>query len=170
MDWFWDFCKELFAGGFTTGLVIGLALVFFTWKAALGAKQQLRKENRRIQGEMRDLEQHLNTQLKINASGNEAVQKQLEELKAQNETLRVNLAALQNKPGRSELRQLHTMEGAVRVMREQAPGFASAWEQALRQAEQEYDEASGGLRKLVRKVIALPSPGESKDGGGSADE
>lgn len=163
MDWFWDFFKELFAGGFTTGLCIGLALVFFTWKAALGAKMQLKKENKRIQTEMRDLEQHLNTQLKINASGNEAVQGQLEELKEQNETLRVNLAALQNKPGRSELRQLHTMEGAVRVMREQAPGFASAWEQALRQAEAEYDEASGGFRKLVRKVIALPSPAEAKE-------
>jgi len=52
------------------------------------------------------------------------------------------------------------MESAVRLMREQAPGFASAWEMALRQAEGEYEEASGGLRKLVRKVIALPNASE----------
>ena len=88
---------------------------------------------------------------------------QLDTLKEQNETLRVNLAALQNKPGRSELRQLHTMEGAIRLMREQAPGFASAWEVALRQAETEYDEAASGLRKLVRKVIALPTPAEATE-------
>jgi len=154
MEWLLDFFKELFAGGFTTGLCIGLALVFFTWKSSLAAKLQVKKENKRIQSEMRDLEQHLNTQLKINASGNEAVQKQLEDLKVQNETLRVNLSALQNKPG---------MECAVRVLREQAPGFASAWEQALRQAETEYDETNGGLRKLVRKVIALPNPGEPRE-------
>jgi hypothetical protein len=38
-------------------------------------------------------------------------------------------------------------------MREQAPGFAPAWEQALRQGEQEVDAADSGLVKLVRRVI-----------------
>lgn len=159
MDLFWEIIKN----PFTLGLLIGLALTFFTWKSALSAKANLKKELKRITGEMRDLETHLNTQLKINASGNNAVHQQLESLKEQNETLRVNLAALQNKPGRSELRHLHTMETAVRLMREQAPGFASAWEVALRQAENEYDESASGLRKLVRKVISLPSPAESTE-------
>lgn len=155
----WDIIRN----PFTWGLLIGLALTFFTWKSALAAKSTLKKEIKRITGEMRDLETHLNTQLKINASGNNAVHQQIDSLKEQNETLRVNLAALQNKPGRSELRNLHTMETAVRLMREQAPGFASAWEVALRQAENEYDETSSGLRKLVRKVISLPSPSESAE-------
>ncbi|GHC59539.1 hypothetical protein [Roseibacillus persicicus] len=159
MDTFWDFVKSPFAWG----LAIGLAIWFFTWKASIAAKRNLKKENKRLQAEMRDLEMHLNTQLKINASGNNSIQEKVDNLKEQNETLRVNLAALQNKPGRSELRALHTMETAVRLMREQAPGFASAWEVALRQAENEYDEAAGGLRKLVRKVIALPGPGESNE-------
>lgn len=159
MDLIWEIIKNTF----TWGLLIGLALTFFTWKSALSAKANLKKELKRITGEMRDLETHLNTQLKINASGNNAVHQQLESLKEQNETLRVNLAALQNKPGRSELRHLHTMETAVRLMREQAPGFASAWEVALRQAENEYDESARGLRKLVRKVISLPSPAESTE-------
>lgn len=159
MDTFWEFIKNPFAWG----LGIGLALTFFTWKSALAAKSTLKKENKRIQAEMRELESHLNTQLKINASGNSTIQDKVDKLQEHNENLRVNLAALENKPGRSELRALHTMETAVRLMREQAPGFASAWEVALRQAESEYDEATGGLRKLVRKVIALPSPSESSD-------
>lgn len=159
METFWEIIKH----PFTWGLIIGLTLTFFTWKAALAAKANLKKELKRVSSEMRDLETHLNTQLKINASGNNAVHQQVETLKEQNETLRVNLATLQNKPGRSELRHLHTMETAVRLMREQAPGFASAWEVALRQAETEYDESSSGLRKLVRKVISLPSPAESSE-------
>lgn len=159
MDSFWEFVKSPFAWG----LAIGLAIWFFTWKASVAAKRNLKKENKRLQTEMRDLEMHLNTQLKINASGNNTIQEKVDSLKEQNETLRVNLAALQNKPGRSELRALHTMETAVRLMREQAPGFASAWEVALRQAENEYDEAVGGLRKLVRKVIALPGPGDNSE-------
>lgn len=136
----------------------------------MGAKRNLKKENKRLQTEMRELETHLNTQLKINASGNSSIQDKVDTLQEQNETLRVNLAALQNKPGRSELRALHTMETAVRLMREQAPGFASAWEVALRQAEAEYDEASGGLKKLVRKVIALPSPSEATESEASREE
>ncbi len=160
MDTLWEFLKNPFAWG----LAIGLALTFFTWKSAVAAKMNLKKENKRLQSEMRELETHLNTQLKINASGNNSIQEKIDTLQEQNENLRVNLAALQNKPGRSETRALHTMETAVRLMREQAPGFASAWEVALRQAESEYEEAAGGLRKLVRKVIALPTPAETTEG------
>ncbi len=159
METIWEFLQTPFAWG----LAIGLALTFFTWKSGITGKRTLKKENKRLTSEMRELETHLNTQLKINASGNNTVQEKVNQLQEQNEALRVNLAALQNKPGRSELRSLHTTETAVRLMREQAPGFASAWEVALRQAENEYEEASGGLRKLVRKVIALPTPIESSD-------
>ena len=38
-------------------------------------------------------------------------------------------------------------------MREQAPGFAPAWEQALRQGELDVDAAESGLVKLVRRVV-----------------
>lgn len=157
MEEFWKYATHPLSLGFLAGLVI----TFFTWKSGMAAKKELKRELKRVTGEMRDLESHLNTQLKINASGNSAIHDQVDKLKEQNETLRVNLAAMQNKPGRSELRQLHTLENAVRIMRERSVGFASAWEVALRQAETEYDESASGLRKLVRKVISLPAPSES---------
>lgn len=160
MEEFWKYVTHPFALGFLAGLVI----TFFVWKSGLSTKRELKREVKRISGEMRDLETHLNTQLKINASGNSAVHEQVDKLKEQNENLRVNLSAMQNKPGRSELRQLHTLENAVRIMRERSVGFASAWEVALRQAESEYEEATGGLRKLVRKVISLPAPAEGSQG------
>lgn len=102
---------------------------------------------------MKDLQNHLNTQLKINATGNESLQRELESLKQQNETLRINNTALQQKPGRAEQRQLQIYETAVRIMREQAPGFAPAWEKATRQSELDLEAADSGLKKLVRKVI-----------------
>ena len=96
---------------------------------------------------------HLNTQFKLNAKGTEEIQKDLDEVKAQNENLRVNIATLQSKPGKAELRQAQITEAAIRTMREQAPGFAPAWEQALRQAEDDYQAGESGLKKLVKKVI-----------------
>jgi hypothetical protein len=109
---------------------------------------------------MRDLQVHLNTQLKINASGNDTLHKELEQLRSQNETLRINLAAVQQKPGKAEMRHLQITEAAVRAMREQAPGFAAAWERAMRDAEQQAEQQDSGLMKIMRKVI--PTLGTTK--------
>ncbi len=138
---------------FTWGLLLGLLIAAFLWKSGFTARRNVARELRRVEGEMKNLQSHLNTQLKINASGNEALQADLESLRKQNETLRVNNAALQQKPGRAEQRLLQVQEIAIRTMREQAPGFASAWEKALRQGEAEVDASESGLAKLVRRVI-----------------
>ena len=138
---------------FTWGLLLGLLIAGFLWKSGFTARRNVARELRRVEGEMKDLQNHLNTQLKINASGNDTLQRELESLRQQNETLRINNTALQQKPGRAEQRQLQIYDAAVRIMREQAPGFAPAWERAARQAETDLDAADSGLKKLVRKVI-----------------
>jgi hypothetical protein len=144
---------EILKHHFTWGLLLGLLVAFFIWKSSFTAKLVAKRETRRLESELRDLTTHLNTQLKINASGNSSLQTEVESLRQQNETLRVNNAALQQKPGAAERRLLQTYESAIRTMREQAPGFAPAWERALRQAEAEVDAAESGLKKLVRRVI-----------------
>ncbi|MGE9270540.1 MAG: hypothetical protein ACQKBU_07030 [Verrucomicrobiales bacterium] len=138
---------------FTWGLAIGLLLAFFAWKAGLTNKMRLSKDVRRLENELRDLQSHLNTQLKINSEGNKKVEAELETLRTQNENMRVSMATLQSKPGRAEVRQFQVMEIAVRQMREQAPGFAPAWEKAVRQAETEVEASETGIKKLVRKVL-----------------
>lgn len=156
MDVFLDIIKQ----PFTWGLLLGLLIAFFFWKTGFTAVRTARRELKRLETEQKELQGHLNTQLKINASGNEALQKELDGLKQQNETLRVNNSALQHKPGRNEQRLLHVYEIAIRTMREQAPGFAQAWEKAIRQAESDVDAAESGLKKLVRRVIpGLSGPG-----------
>lgn len=148
-----DILTEALKNPFSWGLLLGLLIAAFIWKAGYTARRHAAREIKRLETEMKDLQGHLNTQLKINASGNESLQTELESLKRQNETLRVNYAALQQKPGRAEQRQLQVYETAIRMMREQAPGFAPAWEKALRQGESEVEAAESGLRKLVRRVI-----------------
>lgn len=145
--------KDILTHPFTWGLLLGLLITAFIWKAGFTAKRNVSRELKRVEGEMKDLQNHLNTQLKINASGNETLQKELESLRQQNETLRINNTSLQQKPGRAEQRQLQVFEAAVRLMREQAPGFAPAWEKAVRQAESDLEAADSGLKKLVRRVI-----------------
>jgi hypothetical protein len=138
---------------FTWGLVVGLFMMVVTWRLMHKDVSMLRSDNKRLIEENRELQSHLGTQLKINASGNAQLEKQLEEFKEQNETLRMNLNLAQQKPGRAERRQLEMLEAAASTMREQAPGFAPAWEKAMRDAEVHQQEAEGGLKKLMRKVM-----------------
>ncbi|NNC87747.1 MAG: hypothetical protein HKN82_04715 [Akkermansiaceae bacterium] len=150
-----DVVLDIIKQPFVWGLALGLLVAAFIWKSSLSARRNLKREIARLQDEGRDLQSHLNTQLKLNAKGTDEIQKEVDDLKARNETLRINLAAAQQKPGRAEVRQLHVIEAAVSAMREQAPGFAPAWEQALRKAEADYEAGEGGLRRLVRKVTGI---------------
>ena len=157
MDWVWPVVQS----PFTWGLALGLLLAGFVLKNAFTARGHFRREIARLKDEAAELQRHINTHLKITASGSERLEKELAALKEQNENLRVNFAALQQKPGRAEARQLQAYEGAVTRMREQAPGFAQAWERALREANAEQEAAESGLARLMRKVIPGSSAGSA---------
>ena len=148
-----DLFNQVIQNPFTWGLLLGLLIAAFIWKSGFTARRNVARDLKRVEDELKNLQSHLNTQLKINASGNESLQAELESLRKQNETLRVNNAALQQKPGRAEQRLLQIHEIAIRTMREQAPGFAPAWEKALRQGEADLNASESGLTKLVRRVI-----------------
>ena len=171
-----DTFVQIISEPFTWGLLVGIFLVVMTWRMMRKDIVMLRAEKKRLEGESKDLQGHLNTQLKINATGNEQLQNQLDELREQNETLRANLNVAKQKPGRAELRHLQIMEAAVSTMREQAPGFAPAWEKAMRDAEAAEQAAEGGLKKLMRKVLpgtkptqAITTDLEGKDDTGTAE-
>ena len=148
-----DSFMQIISQPFTWGLLLGLFLLVMTWKLMRKDIVMLRSEGKRLEEENKELQGHLNTQLKINSKGNEQLQSQLDDLREQNETLRGNVNVARQKPGRAELRHLQVMEAAVSTMREQAPGFAPAWEKAIRDAEAAEEAAEGGLKKLMRKVL-----------------
>jgi hypothetical protein len=145
--------EEILKNPFTWGLATGLVFAALIWKTGFTARRHANREITRLETEARDLRSHLNTQLSIQSTGQETLKAEVESLRRQAETLRVNLALAQQKPGRTELRQFQINEAALKLMREQAPGFAPAWEKAHRQAESEMESAESGLRKLVRRVL-----------------
>ncbi len=152
--------EEIIKNPFVLGLLLGLLIAAFILKNSISSKIQLKREIRKLDKDMRELQSHLNTQMKITATGSDSISKEVEKLKQQNENLRVNLSALQSKPDRNEQRQFRMQEMAISTMREQAPGFAGAWEKAMRQAEADMESAESGLSRLVRKVV----PGLSYSG------
>lgn len=167
-----DVFMQIISQPFTWGLLVGLFLMVLAWRLMRKDVAMLRTEKNRLAEENKELQTHLNTQLKINAKGNEQLQEQLDTLREQNENLRVNLSTIGQKAGRAEMKQLHLMETAVGVMREQAPGFAQAWEKAMRDAESTHVAAEGGLKKLMRRVLpgGKVTPAIEAQDGAAADE
>ena len=141
---------------FTWGL--GLGLVFGAWAFFSGwsAKRALRREVRR-------LEDHCRTAADLSAKGTQSLQDELAVLKEQNQNLQITVAELKNKPDRAELQKLYVLDKAAALMTERAPGFAAAWQAALKEAQAELDKTSTGFLPWIRRIIH-PSLG-SGDGG-----
>ena len=108
---------------------------------------------RKHKKELNDYKAHLERQMKITDAGNATLVKELETLKKENENLRISVKSLGQKPGRAELRLLNIYDSALRKMMSQAPGFSSAWEISLQEAEREYEANETGLKSIVGKVF-----------------
>ena len=135
---------------FFIALYIGLffALVIFLREKAL--QRKLRKENER-------LKEHIKTKLVIEAETNERMLKEIEELKNQNENLRITVQSLSEKPGRKEIKTLHMYQKAVEVLTEKAPGFAQSWQSALKDGKDEMKKIDIGFIPFVKKLLPSKS-------------
>jgi len=111
---------------------------------------------RKHKKELKDYQEHLNRHMKISEEGNKTLNDELKTLKKENENLRISVKTLGQKPGRAEMRLLNIYDGAIRKMMHKAPGFSSAWEAALQEAEHEYEENEKGFKSIIKKVF-VPS-------------
>ena len=157
-----DILITVISAPFTWGLLVGLIFAAWAFFAGWSAKRALRKQ-------VRDLEAHARTQLEISARGRQALLDETADLKQKNENLRISLAALQAKPEKARLRQLHLYDKAVHLMYERAPGFSAVWENALRDAQGDLDKTATGLLPWLRRIVhpslsaapaPLPPPGD----------
>ena len=112
-----------------------------------------RFEIRGYKKELKEFQDHLNRQMKITGQGSKNLEDELAKLKKENENLRISVQTLGQKPGRAEVRLLNIYDGALRKMMLKAPGFSSAWEVALQEAEREYEENEKGLKSIIKKVF-----------------
>lgn len=168
-----EFFHDRFFLGLVIGLGLGLVVAVWVWISAFLRRAGQRKETAsRLQAVSDDLDrlrQHLHTQMEITAKGSEETKAKLEELRIQNENLRVAVQALQQKPDRAAARGLEVMQRAVDSMGARVPGFAPAWQQAVQEAEREVQEMESGLRGWVRRVLGggRPTPALPAEGGES---
>ena len=139
-------------------ILIGSGIIFFLgWLIPSPLSWFAR---RKLQAEHRLLQEHLNTKMKIEAKGISLLEEEREHLKQMNENLRITNQALQQKPGRSELRLLYIYDQAVNLMLARAPGFAPTWQAVLAEVEQEMKHTDQGLRAFVKKVLRPSAPFE----------
>ncbi len=156
-----ELLKSPFFWGVVLGLFVGFCLLYVSWSK----RSLLRKQFKEKSEELEKMKKHLDTQMSINAKGNEKLTDEVEKLREQNENLRVNLETLKTKPGKAETRTLHVYDKALHLMYEQAPGFAGHWERAVKEAEADIAESESGLKKLITKVFrpSLNAPSSSKE-------
>ncbi len=138
-----DFGIISFVGGI--GILVVLLPLLLN---SLSARSSLKRE-------VEDLKKHLHINMSIHAKGTEEMQKEVDKLKRENENLRITVATLSNKPGRAELKMLHTWDRAIKIIVLTFPAFAPAWEMALEEAGREVAETYSGMRALVRRVFFL---------------
>lgn len=95
----------------------------------------------------------LNDRMELESSGLAGLKKEVEELKKQNENLRITNAALAQKPGRAEIQRLQVYQKAVDRLVLNAPGFGAAWQSALSESEEEFAKIYSGTKPFWKKVI-----------------
>ncbi len=125
------------------GVVVGWVLSFVKSRFEVSAYKK----------DIKQYQEHLNRQMKITNEGNKNLENDLEKLKKENENLRISVQTLGQKPGRAELRLLNIYDSTLRKMMMKAPGFSSAWEMALQEAETEYEASEKGFKSIIKKVF-----------------
>jgi hypothetical protein len=135
---------------FISGLALGVLLAAAVWVRSL----VLSLYGRRELGRLKEL---LHTKLEVEAHAHRKLSTELEDLRKQNENLRVTVSSLQQKPDRAELRQLYVYDIAIRSLHSRLSGFGPAWQAELDEAERQMSERETGIGAFVRRVLS-PRP------------
>jgi hypothetical protein len=148
-----DFMHNHFVWGAALGIVIGLVgivlLALRLWEA---------------QREVKRLKRHLADKLELEADATGRLKSDLQQLKQQNENLRIKVASLGHIPDRKLQRDIEIYARAERYMVARSPGFPAAWEEAKRSSVQELESEENGNslpRRVFNALLNRPSKAES---------
>jgi hypothetical protein len=144
-----DFMHDHLFWGLGVGLLLGL----------IGIVLALLRlwETRREVGRLR---RHLADKMELEADATNRLKADLQNLKSQNENLRMKVASLGQLPDRKQQRDLEVYARAERYMVSQSPGFPAVWEQAKQTAvgELEIEEQGHSLPRRVFNALLNRSP------------
>jgi hypothetical protein len=139
-----DFLNHHFYLGLGIGAVLGLLGISFALMRLFDTK-----------GEVRRLKRHLSDKLELEAEATNRLRLDLQELKQNNENLRIKVANLNQYPDKRLQRELEIYARAERFMVTSSPGFPAVWEEAKRSALSglEQEETGKSLPKRVFNAL-----------------
>jgi hypothetical protein len=144
-----DFTQEHFFWGLGVGLLLGLIGIVL----AILRLWETRREVSRLR-------RHLADKMELEADATNRLKADLQNLKSQNENLRMKVSGLSQLPDRKQQRDLEVYARAERYMVSQSPGFPAVWEQAKQTAvgELETEEQGHSLPRRVFNALLNRSP------------
>ena len=139
-----EFLNHHFYWGLGIGAFLGLIGVTFAVMRLFDTK-----------GEVKRLKRHLSDKLELEAEATNRLRHDLQDLKQQNENLRIKVANLNQYPDKRLQRELEIYARAERFMVSSSPGFPAVWEEAKRSALSglEQEENGNSLPKRVFNAL-----------------
>ena len=147
-----DSLKDLFSQPFIWGLSLGLLFFVLSFWGHFKTKREYRRYRR-----------HLSDKLELEARQYEVIRKEKETLAKENESLRLRVGQLNEKPEQKVMRDLEIFARAEKRMMVQAPGFAGAWETAKSAAAEEMVAEDQGRSLPKRLFSRLFGTGSSRE-------
>ena len=132
--------------GLGIGVVLAIVLVVI-----LSVKRH--KEILESKKETERLKRMLTDRMDLESEGLAKLKEQNEDLKKQNENLRISLNSYSQKPGRKELARLQVYQLAVDRLTINSPGFGAAWQAALKESEDEFQKTYVGVQPFIKRLI-----------------
>ena len=118
---------ELILHPFALGLYVGVFFCIYNFFSEMARRRHLKLKIKELEGTNENLKNTLHTQMSITEKGNRSREEEVDDLKKQNENMRITLATLQTKPGAAELKMLYTFDRAISIMNQRTPGFSGVW-------------------------------------------
>ena len=136
-----DFLNHHFYLGLCVGAVLGLIVIAFALMRLWDTKNEVKR-----------LKRHLSDKLELESEATNRLRHDLQELKQQNENLRIKVANLNQIPDKRLHRELEIFARAERFMVSSSPGFPAVWEEAKRSAMNDLEQEETG-KSLPKRVF-----------------
>lgn len=132
--------------GFILGLIVAVFVFFWQFTKRVASEKRSKKEIEKY----KDM---VSQRMEVESEGLNKLKTENEELKKLNENLRVTNASLIQKPGRAEVQRLQIYQKAVDRLVINSPGFGAAWQSALKESEDEFEEIYNGTQAFWKKIL-----------------
>jgi hypothetical protein len=152
------FLNSYFYWGLGIGVVLGLIGIGFALMRLWDTKAEVRR-----------LKRHLADKLELESEATNRLRLDLQELKQQNENLRIKVANLNQFPDKRLQRELEIYARAERFMVSSSPGFPAVWEEAKRSAVTDLEQEENGKslpRRVFNALLNRPSSKSSNSDSG----